>query len=108
MKATLWLELTIVALTHLSAGFGSVCTLATVAWPFFTSAAVVALLYPLFILIAGDADPKPAYRNGAFPLATLHSSLQLEISLSILNRRDILSKYVLPSLHDAANPVGHL
>lgn len=47
-----------------SSGFGSVCTLATVAFPFFTSAAVVALLYPLFILIAGDADPKPAYKQG--------------------------------------------
>jgi etoposide-induced 2.4 mRNA len=43
------------------AGFGSVCTLVTVFCSFFSGAAILAAVYPLFILIACDAEPHQAY-----------------------------------------------
>jgi len=42
-------------------GFGSVCTLGTVFCSFFSGAAILAAVYPLFILIACDADPHQAF-----------------------------------------------
>ena len=47
------------------AGFGSVCTLATMYWTFFKGAAIMAIIYPLFILVACKSDPVRAYREGA-------------------------------------------
>lgn len=46
------------------AGFGSVCTVSTCYWPFFTQAAVIAMIYPLFILVACKSDPLAAYKRG--------------------------------------------
>ena len=50
------------------------CTLATVPWPFFISAALVALLYPFFILIACDADPPGAVRKGPSTARSVHDT----------------------------------
>ena len=41
------------------------CTLATMYWTFFKGAAVMAIIYPLFILVACKSDPLRAYREGA-------------------------------------------
>lgn len=46
-------------------GFGSVCTLATMYWTFFKGAAIMSIVYPLFILVACKSDPLRAYREGA-------------------------------------------
>ncbi|KAK9836349.1 hypothetical protein WJX81_007690 [Elliptochloris bilobata] len=46
-------------------GFGSVCTLATMYWTFFKGAAIMAIVYPLFILVACKSDPLRAYREVA-------------------------------------------
>jgi hypothetical protein len=46
------------------AGFGCVCTAATWPWPFFTQAALIAMVYPLFILVAAKSDPLAAYQRG--------------------------------------------
>ena len=46
------------------AGFGCVCTVSTCYWPFFTQAAVIAMIYPLFILVACKSDPLAAYKRG--------------------------------------------
>ena len=41
------------------------CTLATMYWTFFKGAAIMAIIYPLFILVACKSDPLRAYREGA-------------------------------------------
>jgi len=46
------------------AGFGCVCTVATCAWPFFKQAAIMNMMYPLFILVACKSDPLKAYKEG--------------------------------------------
>ena len=46
------------------AGFGSVCTLATLRWSFFSGAAFLAMIYPLFILIACNSEPMREHRKG--------------------------------------------
>lgn len=46
------------------AGFGAVCTLATWYWSFFTQAAVMNMVYPLFILVAVKSNPQKVYQKG--------------------------------------------
>ncbi|CAL5224378.1 g7054 [Coccomyxa viridis] len=46
-------------------GFGCVCTVATCAWPFFKQAAIMNMMYPLFILVACKSDPLKAYKEVA-------------------------------------------
>ena len=53
------------------AGFGCVCTVSTCYWPFFTQAAVIAMIYPLFILVACKSNPLAAYNRGKSLLPAL-------------------------------------
>lgn len=48
-------------------GFGAVCTLTTVAAPFYVGAAVMAVLFPLFILLACDTSPRDHMQRGGSP-----------------------------------------
>ncbi|KAK9840173.1 hypothetical protein WJX74_004779 [Apatococcus lobatus] len=45
------------------AGFGSVCTLATLIWPFFEGVAVMGVIFPLFVMVACEADPRLALQQ---------------------------------------------
>lgn len=45
-------------------GFGAVCTLATVPTSFYVGAAVMAVLFPLFILMACDTSPRDHMQQG--------------------------------------------
>lgn len=47
----------------LLAGFGSVCTLATLIWPFFEGVAVMGVIFPLFVMVACEADPRLALQR---------------------------------------------
>jgi len=44
-----------------------VCTLATMYWTFWKGAAIMAMVYPLFILVACKSEPLRAYQRGARP-----------------------------------------
>ncbi|KAK9917318.1 hypothetical protein WJX75_003111 [Coccomyxa subellipsoidea] len=44
-------------------GFGCVCTIATCLWSFFIQAAVMAMVYPLFILVACKSEPLRTYQR---------------------------------------------
>ena len=46
------------------------CTLATIHWPFFSGAAILAMIYPLFILIACDSDPAGEFEKGMAHVAS--------------------------------------
>jgi hypothetical protein len=41
-----------------------VCTVATWYWSFFTQAAVMNMVYPLFILVACKSNPQKVYQKG--------------------------------------------
>lgn len=49
-------------------GFGCVCTIATCLWSFFIQAAVMAMVYPLFILVACKSEPLRTYQRGPYCL----------------------------------------
>ena len=54
------------------------CTVATCAWPFFKQAAIMNMMYPLFILVACNSDPLKAYKEGGIassPIAYTVSQL---------------------------------
>ncbi|CAL8463691.1 g3225 [Coccomyxa elongata] len=44
-------------------GFGCVCTIATCLWSFFIQAAVMNMVYPLFILVACKSEPLRTYQR---------------------------------------------
>ena len=46
-------------------GFGALCSLVTTAAPFYVGAALMALLFPLFILLACDTSPQEHMHRGA-------------------------------------------
>ena len=56
------------------------CTVATCAWPFFKQAAIMNMMYPLFILVACKSDPLKAYKEGIICslFITLTSALGLQ------------------------------
>jgi etoposide-induced 2.4 mRNA len=49
-------------------GFGAACTLPALVLPYYQGAAVMGLLFPLFILLAADASPHDSTRTGSSPL----------------------------------------
>jgi etoposide-induced 2.4 mRNA len=53
-----------IALLFINAGFGSVCTLCTVFCSFYVGAALMAVMFPLFILIACDTSPRDHHQRG--------------------------------------------
>jgi hypothetical protein len=62
-----------------------VCTLATMYWTFWKGAAIMAMVYPLFILVACKSEPLRAYQRGArpalaSPLSTRHGLHPLQVS----------------------------
>ena len=62
------------------AGFGCVCTVSTCCWPFFTQAAVIAMIYPLFILVACKSDPLAAYKRGTMLDGSISSTLKFMLA----------------------------
>ena len=55
----------------------------TVVWPFFMGAAIMAMLFPLSILIACDSDPQAAYVNGMLVyLVPKHSGKEVHMLFS--------------------------
>jgi len=66
-----------------------VCTLATMYWTFWKGAAIMAMVYPLFILVACKSEPLRAYQRGARParfapcMATLSDVLVWVVSVPL-------------------------
>ena len=54
------------------AGFGSVCTLATLIWPFFEGVAVMGVIFPLFVMVACEADPCLSQQRREAPSKAAH------------------------------------
>ena len=46
------------------AGFGSSMVATTMVMPFYEGAAIVGVLFPIFIVTATDANPREAYQQG--------------------------------------------
>ena len=86
-------------------GFGAVCTLATVATPFYVGAAVMAVLFPVFILMTFDTSPRHHMQRGgslafttSFPtLIVMVLCCQIRSSLSTMH---LLLIHIDASLRD--------
>ena len=64
------------------AGFGSVCVASTSLWSFWVGAAIMAMVYPCFILIACPSDPRALQQQGQQPqLLSLCSTVALQHSM---------------------------
>lgn len=62
------------------------CTLATMYWTFFKGAAIMAMVYPLFILVACKSDPLRAYCKGAPNQTPVSLVCMQELEVKFLGR----------------------
>ena len=53
-----------------SVGFGSLCIIPQLLFPFLLSEALMGMAFPLFVLVACEADPQARYEEGDHCLCT--------------------------------------
>ena len=53
------------------AGFGSLCVVPQLVFPFLVSEAIMGMAFPLFVLMACEADPSTQYQAGTSGTALL-------------------------------------
>ena len=49
------------------AGFGSLCIIPQLLFPFLLSEALMGMAFPLFVLVACEAEPQAQYQEGELP-----------------------------------------
>jgi hypothetical protein len=53
-----------VQITHVVAGFGSLCIVPQLLFSFLLSEALMGMAFPLFVLMACESDPRAQYQKG--------------------------------------------